>query len=169
MPMRVRALKRYDYSWLQNSALNSLPKSLTHTDKSAWHHPLHVGKGGDKHKSYRRSRSRVKIDSAFTSSPVLEDIALSCQTRASVQRSPYAGAETGHCEAWMCPAMGCPSYYLSSLMLVEGAGLCPKSAKPLLICPTAQPRSHRHARCWPSNEPLSSPRTGQPPRAPFAL
>jgi len=38
--MRVHALKRYDYSWLQNSALNSLPKSLAHADKASQHHPL---------------------------------------------------------------------------------------------------------------------------------
>ena len=146
-----------------------MPKSLTHTDKSTQHHPLHMGKGGDNHRSYRRPWSRVKIDSAFTLSPVLEEVTLSCQTRASVQIFSYAGAEKDHCEARTCPAVGGPSHYLSSLMLVKGAGLCPKSTKPLVIYPTAQPRSHRHALCCPSNEPLSSSRTGQPPWAPFAL
>lgn len=52
-----------------------------------------------------------------------------------MRRSPYAGAL--HWETRTHPAIGGPSYYLSSLMLVKGAGLCPKSTKPLLIYPTA--------------------------------
>lgn len=146
-----------------------MPKSLTHADKSTQHHPLHMGKGGHKHRSYRRPWSRVRIDSAFTLSPILKEVTLSCQTRASVQRCLYAEAEKDHCKARTCPAVAGPLYYPSSLMLIQGAGLCPESTKPLLIYPTAQPRSHRCALSCPSKEPLSSHRTGQPPWASFAF
>lgn len=99
------ALKTHDYSWLQNSAPNSLPKNLTHTEKSTLHHLPHMGRGGGKHRSYRRPWSRFKIDSGFRLSPVPSRKPLCCQTRASAQRSTYAEAEKGHCKARTCPAI----------------------------------------------------------------
>lgn len=166
--MHEHALKRYGYSWLQNSARNSLPKSLTHPDKSAQHHLPHMGKGGDKHRSYRRPQSRAKIASAFTLSPVLTEVTLSYQTRASVQRSPYAGAEKDHCKARTCPAMGGP---LVLPFLINAGKRCQfvpqkHKASAHLSNSTAQVTQDL---CCPSNEPLSSSRTGQPLRAPFAF
>lgn len=126
-----------------------------HAGKSTWHHLLHVG---------RRRSAQESLET-----PIHRQNTPSLCLESWPQGSRFKGLWRPHKlklrRIVLRQSHALPWGPLTFLLISAGKRGClgPESSKPLLICPEAQPSSHRCAQ-HPSNEPLS--RTGEQPWAP---